>query len=75
MNDQSSLEILKEKLEEMLEEKINLDAKSNFYDVGGNSLLAMEFLNYLNNNFNVAINIKDLFEKSIFDIASMIAAN
>ena len=39
---------------------------SNFFDLGGNSLLAMQFIQMVKNNMGVKLPIKVIFEQSTF---------
>jgi acyl carrier protein len=50
----------------------NIDVEDNFFDIGGNSLLVMQFMDYVDENFSVELSIKDLFEKNILAIACLI---
>ena len=65
---------VQDKIKELLEEPNLMEFDQNFYEIGGNSLLAMDFLGFIYKQFNVELNIKDLFTKSINDIAGSISA-
>jgi hypothetical protein len=69
----AALPALKDKLIDLIEEEI--DVNDNFYDVGGNSLLAIQFLNWISHCYKVDFTVKDLFEKTILELAAMIEAN
>ncbi|MGE7595453.1 phosphopantetheine-binding protein [Peribacillus frigoritolerans] len=59
--------LIEEKLigfwKEILEQE-TIDTDSNFFDLGGNSLLAMQFIQMVKNNLGVRLPIKVMFEKS-----------
>ncbi|MBT2614011.1 MULTISPECIES: phosphopantetheine-binding protein [unclassified Bacillus (in: firmicutes)] len=48
---------------EILEQE-TIDTDSNFFDLGGNSLLAMQFIQMVKNNLGVRLPIKVMFEQS-----------
>jgi acyl carrier protein len=54
------------KLMELIEEEIDLE--ENFYDLGGNSMLAIQFLSWIFEHYHIQFNIKDLFEKTISEL-------
>ncbi len=57
--------ILKEKFCELLDLKMDeIDLDSDFFAMGGNSLIAMKFLSQLRENFDVEITLTDLFMTS-----------
>lgn len=62
--------LIKVKLAELLEEEPELDC--NFYDTGGNSMIAISFLSWIKDQFEVELSIKDLFELTIFEIIEQI---
>lgn len=71
MNISSITEMLQSELKRIIEiDKV--DVNSNFYDIGGNSLLCMQFMEYVHDSFGVDLSIKDTFEKNISDIANFI---
>ncbi|MFJ7367048.1 phosphopantetheine-binding protein [Peribacillus frigoritolerans] len=59
--------LIEEKLigfwQEILEQE-TIDTDSNFFDLGGNSLLAMQFIQMVKNNLGVRLPIKVMFEQS-----------
>jgi acyl carrier protein len=59
--------LIEEKLigfwKEILEQE-TIDTDSNFFDLGGNSLLAMQFIQMVKNNLGVRLPIKVMFEQS-----------
>lgn len=59
--------LIEEKLigfwKEILEQE-TIDTDSNFFDLGGNSLLAMQFIQMVKNNLGVRLQIKVMFEQS-----------
>ncbi|CAH0133669.1 MULTISPECIES: phosphopantetheine-binding protein [Peribacillus] len=59
--------LIEEKLigfwKEILEHE-TIGADSNFFDLGGNSLLAMQFIQMVKNNLGVRLPIKVMFEQS-----------
>lgn len=57
--------ILKEKFCELLDLKMDeIDLDSDFFAMGGNSLIAMKLLSQLRENFDVEITLTDLFMTS-----------
>ncbi|MEX6701235.1 phosphopantetheine-binding protein [Peribacillus frigoritolerans] len=59
--------LIEEKLigfwKEILEQE-TIDTDSTFFDLGGNSLLAMQFIQMVKNNLGVRLPIKVMFEQS-----------
>ncbi|MFE4812987.1 phosphopantetheine-binding protein [Peribacillus simplex] len=59
--------LIEEKLigfwKEILEQE-TIGTDSNFFDLGGNSLLAMQFIQMVKNNMGVRLPIKVMFEQS-----------
>jgi acyl carrier protein len=59
--------LIEEKLigfwQEILEQE-TIDTDSDFFDLGGNSLLAMQFIQMVKNNLGVRLPIKVMFEQS-----------
>lgn len=64
------LKAVKYKLQELIEEDI--DENYNFYDAGGNSMLAIHFLSWLSNYYQVNLTVKDLFENNILELTEII---
>lgn len=71
MNNQTIINLLKTELQTIVEIE-EVDIEDNFYDIGGNSLLAMQFMDTIENHFNVEVSIKDLFEQNIRSLATLI---
>lgn len=56
---------------EILEQE-TIGADSNFFDLGGNSLLAMQFIQMVKNNMGVRLPIKVMFEQSTIQELSVL---
>ncbi|MCM3675834.1 MULTISPECIES: phosphopantetheine-binding protein [Peribacillus] len=67
--------LIEEKLigfwKEILEQE-TIGADSNFFDLGGNSLLAMQFIQMVKNNMGVRLPIKVMFEQSTIQELSVL---
>ena len=53
-------------------DRVELD--DNFYDMGGNSLLAIQLITYIKNQFGYDVSNKELFEMSFSEIITLINA-
>lgn len=67
MKNESNLIKIKQKLQELIETN-DIDVDDGFYDVGGNSILAVHFADWVASEFEVELEIKSLFEKNIREI-------
>lgn len=45
-----------------------VDLSYNFYDLGGHSMLAIEFINFMKNTFDIEVTANDLFEFDLNEI-------
>lgn len=52
-----------------------VDLKDNFYDMGGNSLLAIQLITFINEQFGYNVSNKELFEMNFSEIIMSIKAH
>lgn len=74
MNENLVTDKIKKFLSGLLETN-DIDLNHNFYDMGGNSLLGIQFMSFIHENFNMELTIKELFENNIIDLIDNIEKN